>query len=172
MQQRKEPQFEAFDSFEQLFEQAERRSDYWTELAKLEFTKEILSKMKKDGVSKTDLASRLEVQPGMVTRLLSGRNNFELSTMVRIAMALSCRFRSHLEPLGANTFWFDVFKVGNCSISNVLGNTGPIYPCSPTRIWSHFSSLTSRVSGDDALADKSKEWRKCHAKPYDDEVTA
>jgi hypothetical protein len=44
---------------------------------------------------------------------LSGRNNFELLTMVRIAMALNCRFRSHLEPLGAQTVWFDVFNAEN-----------------------------------------------------------
>jgi transcriptional regulator with XRE-family HTH domain len=113
MQKRKEPQFETFNSFEQFFDQAEKRSDYWEERAKLEFTKEVLLKMNKDGISRTELASRLEVRPGMVTRLLSGQNNFEVSTMVRIAMALNCRYRSHLEPLGAQTVWFDVFNVEN-----------------------------------------------------------
>ncbi|MGP8198439.1 MAG: helix-turn-helix domain-containing protein [Limisphaerales bacterium] len=113
MQQRKEPQFDTFDSFEQFFDRAEKRADYWTELAKLEFTKDVLFKMNKDGISKTELANRLEVQPGLVTRLLNGRNNFEVSTMVRIAMALNCRLRSHLEPLGAQPVWFDVFNEEN-----------------------------------------------------------
>jgi len=100
--------FDPFDSFEGFFDQVEKRSDYWVELAKLEFTREIQLKMAADEVSKSELASRLEVRPGMVTRLLSGRNNFELSTMARIATALNCRFRSHLEPLDAKAVWFDV----------------------------------------------------------------
>jgi transcriptional regulator with XRE-family HTH domain len=110
LDQEKKP-FQEFDSFEQFFEQAEQRSGYWIERAKLEFTNDIFSRMKNRGVSKSELASRLEVSPGMVTRLLSGRNNFELATMVRIAIALDCKYLSHLQPLEAKTFWCDVFVV-------------------------------------------------------------
>jgi hypothetical protein len=163
MNQRKEPQFEAFDSFDQFFDQAEKRSDYWEELAKLEFTREVLLKMEKDGVNKTELSKRLEVRPGMVTRLLSGRNNFELSTMVRIAMALKCRFRSHLEPEGTKTMWLDVSTVENCHINNVWANVATTYQSSPTIIWSSFSNLTNQVSPDAVLAKNSEFWRKSHA---------
>jgi len=162
MQKRKEPQFETFDSFDQFFDQAEKRSDYWEERAKLEFTKEVLLKMGKDGVSRTELANRLEVRPGMVTRLLSGRNNFELSTMVRMAMALNCRFRSHLEPAGTKTVWFDVSTVENCLISNVWSFKAD-YGQSPTMMRTNFSRLTSSVSGDDTLAKNSEYWRKSHS---------
>jgi transcriptional regulator with XRE-family HTH domain len=99
-----------FHSFEELFEQVEKTPDYWAERARLEFTREIMEKMEREGISRGDLARRLQVQPGMVTRLLSGRNNFELKTMVRIAMALGCRFRSHLEPAGAKTRWVEVYE--------------------------------------------------------------
>src|SRR4051812_34176995 len=94
-----------FESFENVFEHAEKRAGYWVELAKLEFTSKIISRMTNLGVGKSDLAKRLEVQPGMVTRLLSGRNNFELATMVRIAKALDSSFRCHLEPSGTTTCW-------------------------------------------------------------------
>lgn len=167
MQQRKEPPFEKFDSFEQLFEQAERRSDYWVERAKLEFTRDILLRMEKEGVSKTELAARLEVQPGMVTRLLSGRNNFELSTMVRMAKALNCRYRSHLEPFGAQTIWIDVSNVENYSISNVHMNAEYFLPLSPTSIRSPFSEVTNHAGSDDALAENSKHWRQTHQKPFE-----
>jgi hypothetical protein len=33
----------------------------------------------------------------MVTRIVSGRNNFELATMVKVARALGCEFRMHLQ---------------------------------------------------------------------------
>jgi len=103
----------AFESFEEMFSQAEARPEYWAERARLEFTREVLSKMHCDNVSRTELASRLDVQPGMVTRLLGGRNNFEIATMVRIALALNCRLRTHLEPSGSKTLWFDVVNAEN-----------------------------------------------------------
>lgn len=115
MSNRKEKQIEEFNSFEEFFDRIEERPGYWAEVAKLEFTREVLTRMEKSNVSKTELASRLEVQPGMVTRLLGGRNNFEIETMVRMALALNCRFRSHLEPVGAKTVWYDFFNTSGCS---------------------------------------------------------
>jgi transcriptional regulator with XRE-family HTH domain len=99
MDTKKEEMAKRFNSFDEFFEEIEREADYWVELAKLEFTRDIQHKMARGKVSRTELANRLEVRPGMVTRLLSGQNNFQLSTMVRIALALNCRFRSCLEPL-------------------------------------------------------------------------
>jgi|GEM_PF-3996922 len=59
--------------------------------------------MKAQNVSKSELASRLGVRASMVARLLSGQNNLELSTLVRIAMALNCRFRGQLCPVEKNS---------------------------------------------------------------------
>jgi transcriptional regulator with XRE-family HTH domain len=110
MSNAKDKTISPFDSFEDLFQQMETRPDYWAERAKLEFTRDVREQMQRQAFSKTDLASRLDVSPALVTRLLSGKNNFELETMVRMARAVNCRFRSHLEPDGAETVWFDVFE--------------------------------------------------------------
>jgi transcriptional regulator with XRE-family HTH domain len=99
-----------FDSFEEFFEQAEKRDGYWLERSKLEFTEEVLARMKETGITRTELAARLKSQPGMVTRLLSGRNNFELATMVRMARALDCALRTHLEPVGTKACWINVLN--------------------------------------------------------------
>ena len=99
-----------FDSFEEFFQQSEERPGYWIERAKLEFTREMLSRMEQLGVSKTELAKRLDVQPGLVTRLASGKNNFTVDTMVRIAIALQSTYRSHLQPKGQETMWIDVLN--------------------------------------------------------------
>lgn len=120
MANRKVEPFEEFDSFEQVFEQAEQRPGYWAERAKLEFTREVFERMEEGGISKSELANRLEVRPGAVTKLLSGRNNFEIETMCRIAMALNCRYRSHLQPQGANTVWYDISNTEGGSL--VLDN--------------------------------------------------
>ncbi len=110
MQNQENKPYDKFDSFDELFSQAEQRPGYWEERAKLEFTQEVLAEMSKAGVSRTQLAARLQVQPGMVTRLLSGKNNFELATMVRLALALDCRFRSHLHSMECSSMWIDVLN--------------------------------------------------------------
>ena len=99
-----------FDSFDELFQRAEKHTDYWVELAKLEFTEEMLARMKEAGVKKSQLAASLGAKPAFVTRLVSGHNNFTLETMVRVARALNCGFRSHLEPAGTKACWVDVLK--------------------------------------------------------------
>lgn len=99
-----------FDTFEEMFERAERRIGYWVELGKLEFTEEMLSRMKERGVSKSQLATGLGVKPALVTRLVSGNNNFTIETMVRIARVLDCEFRCHLQPNGTKAGWVDVLK--------------------------------------------------------------
>ena len=100
--------FDSFDSFEDFFQQAEQRPGYWVELAKLDFTREVLNRMKQLGVTKGQLAVKLGAKPALVTRLLSGNNNFELATMVRLARALDAEFRSHLQPQGTTAMWMDV----------------------------------------------------------------
>jgi hypothetical protein len=101
---------ENFDSFDQLFQRAEEHTGYWVELAKLEFTEEMLARMKEGGVKKSQLAASLGAKPAFVSRLVSGHNNFTLETMVRVARALNCGFRSHLQPPGTKACWIDVLK--------------------------------------------------------------
>jgi hypothetical protein len=110
MQNRDDKPVGTFDSFEELFQRAEERTGYWVELAKLEFTEEMLARMKERGVKKGQLAAGLGAKPAFVTRLVSGHNNFTLETMVRVARALGCEFRSHLQPAGTKACWIDVLK--------------------------------------------------------------
>ncbi len=101
---------QADDAFAGFFTQAEASPHYWAELAKLEFTEKVLARMKQLGLSRSALAAKLGVQPGLVTRLLSGRNNFELGTMTKIARALDCEFRCHLQPRGTESLWINVLN--------------------------------------------------------------
>ncbi len=88
----------AEDPFASLFAKAEQSPRYWAELAKLEFTEKVIERMTELGLTRSALAARLQVQPGFVTRLLGGQNNFELATMTKIARALGCDFRCQLQP--------------------------------------------------------------------------
>jgi len=98
------------DTFEELFQCAEERPNYWMELAKLEFSEEMLARMKEREISKGQLATLLAAKPAFVTRLVSGNNNYTLETMVRVARALDCEFRCHLQPAGTKASWVDVLE--------------------------------------------------------------
>lgn len=99
-----------FDSFEALFEQSRQRLDYWVEGAKNEFTEKTIRRMQELGISRTELAARLEKKQPQITKLLRGDNNFTIETMVQIAVALDCQIRCHLEPSECETRWVDVVK--------------------------------------------------------------
>lgn len=54
----------------------------------LGITEQIVALMEQQGLKRVELAARLNKTPGFVTKLLSGRNNFTLKTLVEIGRAL------------------------------------------------------------------------------------
>ena len=95
------------DPFAEFFPEVGKEPVYWIELAKLEFTENVLARMKELGLTKGQLAAKLDMKPAMVTRIVNGQNNFTLATMVRVAGALGCEYRSHLQRPGTRTGWMD-----------------------------------------------------------------
>ena len=75
-------------TFPELFQEAERHEDYWVAGAILEFTEGVVREMERQGISRTELAKRLGATPAYVTKILRGKVNFTLATMVRLARAL------------------------------------------------------------------------------------
>ena len=101
------PNTDADDPFAEFFPEIGESPGYWIELAKLEFTENVLARMQELGLTKGQLAAKLGMKPAMVTRIVNGQNNFTLSTMVRVAGALGCEYRSHLQRPGTRTGWMD-----------------------------------------------------------------
>lgn len=95
--------YRKIDSFESLFAQAEQRLDYKIEGAKNEITEKIVLRMEEVGITRSELADRLNKKKPQITRFLRGNNNFTIATMVEIADALGCNYRSHLEPRDCET---------------------------------------------------------------------
>ncbi|HWM92247.1 MAG TPA: helix-turn-helix transcriptional regulator [Thermoanaerobaculia bacterium] len=85
-------------SFPELFQQAEGHEDYWLAGAILEFTEAVVREMEYQGISRTELARRLGATPAYVTKLLRGKANFTLATMVRLARALDSEV--HVQLIG------------------------------------------------------------------------
>jgi transcriptional regulator with XRE-family HTH domain len=75
-------------SFSELYREAERHQDYWIAGAILEFTESVVREMARQGLTRTALAERLGTTPAYVTKILRGKVNFTLATMVRLSQAL------------------------------------------------------------------------------------
>lgn len=75
-------------TFSELFQEAKGHQDYWIAGAILEFTESVVREMARQGLTRTALAERLGATPAYVTKILRGRVNFTLATMVRLSRAL------------------------------------------------------------------------------------
>jgi transcriptional regulator with XRE-family HTH domain len=75
-------------TFSGLYQEAEQHQDYWIAGAILGFTESVVREMKRQGLTRTALAERLGATPAYVTKILRGRVNFTLATMVRLSCAL------------------------------------------------------------------------------------
>ena len=90
-------------TFPELFRKAEQHEDYWVAGAILEFTEGVVREMERQGITRTKLAQRLGATPAYVTKILRGKVNFTLSTMVRLARALDAELLVQLAGLSLAT---------------------------------------------------------------------
>lgn len=117
-------------SFSDLFADAEKRPEYWQELAVLDFTNELVGSMERMGLTRAELARKLGTSPAYVTKLLGGNANFTLMTMTKLAMAVDSEIHLHLAPRGARTWWVDdlagVWAAGEECCYPPLSGTGMV----------------------------------------------
>lgn len=59
---------------------------------------ELLGLMEVQGITRAELARRMEVQPSRVTSILSGTNNFTIETLVRAGRAVGADIELHFVP--------------------------------------------------------------------------
>jgi plasmid maintenance system antidote protein VapI len=71
------------------------------EYQKLMIVEELLTLMKDQGISRSELAERMGVQPSRVTSMLTGSNNFTIETLVRAGRAVGADIELHFVPAKA-----------------------------------------------------------------------
>lgn len=69
------------------------------EYRKLMIVEELLTLMAENGISRGELAKRMDVQPSRVTSMLSGANNFTIETLVRAGRAVGADIELHFVPM-------------------------------------------------------------------------
>jgi len=75
-----------------LFDEDAKTPEFKLEALSLRLSHVIAEAMDARGMSRIDLARALGVSAPMVTKILSGRSNFTLRTLVCVADALGCEF--------------------------------------------------------------------------------
>jgi hypothetical protein len=75
-------QFRLYCFFDKIFEKARESDAFRQEMAILGFTEAVSERLASLDVSRTDLAQKLRSCPSFVTKLMRGKNNFTIRTMV------------------------------------------------------------------------------------------
>jgi len=69
------------------------------EYRKLMIVEELLTLMAEKGISRGELAKRMEVQPSRITAMMTGSNNFTIETLVRAGRAVGADIELHFVPV-------------------------------------------------------------------------
>lgn len=87
------------NNFQDLLDRIKAMDSYDSEVARDEVSNQIDTLMRKENVSKAELARRLKKSRAYVTKILQGNANFTLDTLVRIAKVLGYKFAPTFVPL-------------------------------------------------------------------------
>ncbi|MCX6844164.1 MAG: helix-turn-helix transcriptional regulator [candidate division WOR-3 bacterium] len=94
--------------YERLTKDFDKDPEYWVEEMRFAFSDEVGRIMDERGVSRAELARRLNSSPAYVTRLFRAMFNPTLLTLAKVAVALDAKVALHLSPNEAErTQWFD-----------------------------------------------------------------
>lgn len=95
------------------------------EYRKLMIVEELLTLMAEKGISRGELAKRMEVQPSRVTSILSGTNNFTIDTLVRAGRAVGADIELHFVPMKKDKGQTAKPRADEKSVSNVAEDPTP-----------------------------------------------
>jgi antitoxin component HigA of HigAB toxin-antitoxin module len=87
---------------------ARSSANYAADQLKLDFAVDLERRMEQMGISRADLARRLQTSAAAVTMALRGDANLTIERMVRMARALDATVHIHVAPAAAGVRWFDV----------------------------------------------------------------
>jgi transcriptional regulator with XRE-family HTH domain len=84
-------------SFADTFQDAMQHDEFWTEYAILEFTSQLSQTIKQKGISKAELARRMETSQAYVTKVFRGDANLTIASMVKLARCAEMEFHPVLK---------------------------------------------------------------------------
>jgi transcriptional regulator with XRE-family HTH domain len=92
-------------TFAQMVKELEQSGQLYVECAKTGIAEHIHSAMKREHVSKAELARRLGKSRAYITQILQGSVNFTIETLVRVATVLNCELDMKMSPKSMVSHW-------------------------------------------------------------------
>ena len=92
---------EAAKWFQEMAARHEKDPKYWVESMRFDFVEEVERMMEERGVSRAELARRLDASPAYVTQMFKALFNPTLLTLAKIALAFDARVELKLVPRDA-----------------------------------------------------------------------
>lgn len=84
-------------SFADTFQETMQQDEFWTEYAILEFTTRLSQAMKQKGITKAELARRMETSQAYITKVFRGDTNLTIASMVKLARCAEMEFHTELK---------------------------------------------------------------------------
>jgi len=84
--------------YRELTDRLEKNPEYWVESMRLDFVEAVERMMEERGVSRAELARRLDSSPAYVKQMLKALFNPTLLTLAKVALALDARVEFKLAP--------------------------------------------------------------------------
>lgn len=88
----------AAERFARMRTELEQSESFTIEVLKIEITEQIYAAMERQGITKAELANRLNKSRQYVTKMLQGTTNLTLESLYRIVQALNCTLNIEIEP--------------------------------------------------------------------------
>ncbi|HVS80885.1 MAG TPA: helix-turn-helix transcriptional regulator [Pyrinomonadaceae bacterium] len=117
-------------TLQKMVQKLENSGHLYVEFAKTEIAENIYLAMKREDVSKAELARRLGKSRAYVTQILQGGVNFTIESLVRIATVLDCELDMRLAPNTMIEHWNlqSLGNVGKAENSDNFVGTGSEKP--------------------------------------------
>ncbi|MDD5706550.1 MAG: helix-turn-helix transcriptional regulator [Kiritimatiellae bacterium] len=142
------PQFVRYEGgfdFAAALQKARENPAYWQEDILLDVAHRLSQELDDRDMTQADLASKLGVKPGYISRVLRGHENLTLQTLAKIAFALGKRWECMLVDQGAHIALF------TCSVSNGMD---------PAKAIHHAETATISVASNEDYNDDTSAYGK------------
>ncbi|MFA5107877.1 MAG: helix-turn-helix transcriptional regulator [Patescibacteria group bacterium] len=101
-------------NFTKAHAEAQKHLAYYEEGLFIDVAARVIDAMEARGVTRSDLARRMEVSPAYITKVLRGHANLSLESLAKLAFALNLKWECILVPKAA--------QVGAFSLINEFGD--------------------------------------------------
>lgn len=89
------------ETFAEMFEELRGSVEYYIEGATLEFTEQVIARMKETKTTPEVLAEKLGESVEWLNKLFAGGKPLNLENMTRVALALDCKVDLEMVPFGS-----------------------------------------------------------------------